>query len=121
MVEPRIFWGCGKLYIWKSELIFASDKQNYSELTVKHYSQICSNNHLCKTTTCIRRPMLSPPKQIPVQLLLYNTTFCLMQPVTLFFVSQMKKACLKQPLINFIQQCIQNKCLSDYIYSIATF
>ena len=32
MVEPRILQNYGKLYIWKSELIFPSDKQNYSEL-----------------------------------------------------------------------------------------
>ena len=34
---------------------------------------------------------MSPPKQISVQLLLFKTTNCLMQPATIFFVSQMKK------------------------------
>ena len=33
MVETTILWSYGKLYIWKSELIFPSEKQNYSELT----------------------------------------------------------------------------------------
>ena len=33
MLEPRILQSYVKLYIWKSELIFASEKQNYSELT----------------------------------------------------------------------------------------
>ena len=33
MVELRILWSYGKSYIWKSELIFPSDKRNYSELT----------------------------------------------------------------------------------------
>ena len=47
-----------------------------------------------------------------------------------FFDSQMKKTCQKQELHSFIQQrntkkkhkeqCIKNKHLSDYIYSIAT-
>ena len=48
-------------------------------------------------TTSVRRQLiLSKPKQIPVQLLLYMTT--------IFFGSQMKKAYLKQQLTNFIQQ-----------------
>ena len=47
--------------------------------------------------------MLSPPKQIPIQLLLYKMTTCLAQPATTFFVSQMKKTSLKQPLQNFTQ------------------
>ena len=44
--------------------------------------------------------MLSPPKPIPMQLLLYKTTTCLTRPATTFFVPQMKKNCLKQPLQN---------------------
>ena len=35
--------------------------------------------------------MLSPPKQIPVQSLLYKTTTYLMQTATTFFDFQMKK------------------------------
>ena len=33
MVEPKILWSHGKLYIWKSGLSFPSGKWNYSELT----------------------------------------------------------------------------------------
>ena len=78
-----------------------------------------------KTTTCLRRPILSPSKPIPIQSLLYKTTTCLTQPATTF-VSQMKKrTCLKQPLQNFIlqrkwKQCIKNNCLSNYNYSTVT-
>ena len=100
-MEPMILWGYGKLYIWKSELIFPSDKWNYSKLT--HCSQTCSDDRVYKMTTRLRWPMLSPPQRIPMQSLLYNTISCLMQPVTIFFVSQMKKS-LKQRLKNFIQQ-----------------
>ena len=72
-----------------------------------------------------RWTMLSLLKAIPIQLLLYKMTTCLMWLSTTFLLTQMKKTCLKQPLQNFIQwrngkQCIKNKCLSDYIYSIAT-
>ena len=42
--------------------------------------------------THLRRPMLSPPQRIPVQLLLYKTTI---RPATTFFVSQMKKSLSK--------------------------
>ena len=49
-------------------------------------------------TTCLKRPMLSPSKQIPIQLFRYKTTTCLMRQATTFFVLQMKKKnCLKQP------------------------
>ena len=69
------------------------------------YSQTCSNDHLYKTTIRLRRPVLSPSKQIPIQSLLYKTTTCLKRPATTFFVSQMKKkTCLKQPLQNFTQR-----------------
>ena len=64
------------------------------------YSQTCLYDHLYKTTTHLRWPMLSPPKPIPIQLLLYKMTTCLMRPTTTFFVPQMKKTCLKQPLQN---------------------
>ena len=55
------------------------------------YSQTCSNDHICKTATHLRRPMLSLPKPIPIQLLLYKTTTCLTQPATTCFVPQIKK------------------------------
>ena len=51
-------------------------------INLKHYSQTCSNEPLCKTTTCLRQPMLSLPKQILVQLLLCKMTTSLMQPMT---------------------------------------
>ena len=96
-------------------------------INLKHHSQTCWNEHLCKTTTRLRQPMLSPLKQIPIQFLLCKTTTCLMPPGTIFFVSQMKKVCLKQPTLSSRQmwnkhkeQCIKNKRLPDYIYSIAT-
>ena len=44
-----------------------------------------------KTTTLLRRPMLSPPKKIPRSSLLYKTTICLTRPLTNLFVSQMKE------------------------------
>ena len=97
---------------------------------LKRYNQTCSNNHLYKMTTCLRCPMLNLPKQIPMQLLLFNMAICLIRPVTTFFcLPNEKKTCLKQPLQNCNQQrngeqtrrqCIKNKNLSDYIYSIAT-
>ena len=47
----------------------------------------------------------SPPKQIPIQSLLYKTTVCLTQPATTFFcLPNEKKTCLKQLLQNFTQQ-----------------
>ena len=96
-----------------------------------YYSQTCSNKHLYKMTTHLRRPMLSLSKQIPIQLLLYKTTTCLTRPVSsFFFISQMKKNLSKRTTTklypakksetNTRQQCIENKGLSDYIYSIAT-
>ena len=67
--------------------------------------------------------MLSLPKAIPIQTLLYKTTTSLTQPVTTYFVTQMKKTCLKQPVQDFIwqrngNQWIKNKRPPDYIYSI---
>ena len=79
--------------------------------------------------TSLRRPALSLPKQIPIQLLLYKTTICLTQPATTFLSPKWKKTCLKQSLQTFTQQItgnkhkatmLKNESLSDYIYSIAT-
>ena len=39
-----------------------------------------------QTTTSIRQPMLSPPKQIPIHSLLYKLITCLTQPVTTFYI-----------------------------------
>ena len=81
-------------------------------------------------TTRLRRPKLSLHKQIPIQLLLYKTTTCIARPGTTFFVSQMKKKLSKATTkkiyqakkweTNIRQQCIKNKRLPDYIYSIVT-
>ena len=77
----------------------------YSKNNQAHENaKTCSNDHLYKTTTRLRRPVLSPPKQIPTQSLLVKTTTCLTWPATTFCVSQMKKTCLKLPLQNFTQR-----------------
>ena len=73
-------------------------------IPLKYYCQTCLNDHPCKTTTRLRRPMLSPPKQIAVQSLLYKTTTCLTQTPTIFLTRKWKKTRLKQPLQNFIQR-----------------
>ena len=70
----------------------------------KLYSRTCLNYPLHKTTTRLRRQALSPPKEIPIQSLLYKTTTCLARPATTSFVSQVKKNCLKWSLQNFTQQ-----------------
>ena len=94
-------WEIIHLKIWTH---FSIRQTKLFWINLKHYSQSCSNDHLCKTTTRLRRPMLNPPKQIPVQSLLYKTTTCLTRPGTTFFCLPNKKSRLKQPLINFIQQ-----------------
>ena len=63
-------------YMWQ-------DIKIWSQLKV--ISQTCSNDHLYKTTTHLRRPMLSPPNQILIQSLLYKTNTCLTRPSTTFF------------------------------------
>ena len=75
-----------------------------SGLMDEKYTQSCLNDHLYKTATPLRRAMLSQPKSIAIQSLLYKTTTCLARPATSFFVPQMKNNCLKQPLQNFIQR-----------------
>ena len=102
-----------------------------------HFRKTCRNSKKFKrnklnvntvkpaqTTTCLRQPILNPPKPIVIQLLLHKMTTCLMQPATIFLSANEKKNCLKQPLQNLIQQrnekqCIKNKRLSDYNYSVA--
>ena len=76
----------------------------YIYIHIYIYSQTCLNNHLHKTTTRLRQPVMSPPKQIPIQLLPYKTTTCLTQPATTFLFPKWKKPCLKWPLQNFIQR-----------------
>ena len=94
-------WEIIHLKIWTN---FSIRQTKLFWIKLKHYSQTCSNDHLCKTTSRLRRPILSPPKQILVQSLLYKTTTCLTRPATTFFVSKIKIAHLKQPLKDFIQQ-----------------
>ena len=118
-------WEIIHLKIWT---LFSIRQMKLFWVNLNHYSQTCSNNHICKMTTGLKQPILSLPKQIPVQYWLCKTTTCLMQPVTTFFVYQMKKSLSKTTTKNFIQQmwnkhkeqCIKNKCPSDYIYSFAT-
>ena len=82
-----------------TNLIFIRPLINVKKL----YSRTSLNNHPHKTTTRLRRPVLSPPKEIPIQWLLYKTTNYLTRPATTFFVSQVKKTCLKRLLQNFTQ------------------
>ena len=73
---------------------------------------------------------MSPPQQIPVQLLLYKTTdhllnttsnhfFCLPNEKNLSNTTT-KTLASKEIGNKHKEQCIKNKCLSVYIYSIAT-
>ena len=78
------------LKIWTH---FSIKQRKLFWINLKHYSQTCSTDHLCKTNSRLRRPMLSQPKQIPI--LLYKTTTCLTRPMTTFFFSQMKKSLSK--------------------------
>ena len=90
------------------------------------YSQTCLNDHLYETTTRLRRPTLSLPKQIPIQSLLYKTTICLTRPATTFFISQMKIYLSKTTTTKFYtvkkwgtnirQQPKKIKRFFDYIY-----
>ena len=113
---------------WWSKLNWTNRREiHYIELIVERYN--CSNDHLYKTTTRLRRPMLGPPNQIPIQPLMYKTTTCLTRPTTSFFCFTNEKNLSKTTTTklypakkwetNIRQQCIKNKCLSD-IYSIAT-
>ena len=51
--------------------------------------------------------MLSLPKQIPIQLLLYKTTTCLIWPATTESQMKKKKTCLKQQLQNLSSEGMQ--------------
>ena len=97
--------------------------EHLNSFNLKHYSQTV------QTTSSVRLPMLSPPKQIPIQSLLYKLTAYLMQTATTFFDFQMKKSLSKTTTKKLYsvqecekkhkKQCIKNIFLSDYIYSIA--
>ena len=85
-----------------------------------------------QTITSIRRPMLSPPMQIPIQSLLYKTTTCPTRPATNFLSLKWKKDLFERTTTklypakkwetetNMRQQCIKNKGLSDCVYCITT-
>ena len=84
-----VLWEIIHLKIWTH---FSIRQTKLLWIKLKHYSQTCSNDHLSKTTTRLRRPILSPPKQILVQSLLYKITTCLTRPATTFFVSRKKNS-----------------------------
>ena len=77
-------WEVMHLKIWTH---FSIRQTKLFSIALKHYSQ--------------RPPVLSPSKQIPLQLLLYKTTTWLTRPATFILFSKWKKASLKQPLINY--------------------
>ena len=82
-------------------------KWNFIWTTCFHISlksQTGMNSFRLSCERTVRQAMLSLPKQIPVQLLLYKMATCLTQPATIFLSPKWKKAYLKQPLTNFIQQ-----------------
>ena len=101
MLEPTVLRNYGKLYIGKSELI---RQTKLFWINLRHYIQTCSNDHLCKVTTRLRRPRLSSSKQIPVQSLLCKMTTCLTRPATTFLSPKWKKSLSKTTTKNFIQQ-----------------
>ena len=91
--------------------------EHLNSINLKHYSETCPNDHICKTTNAESAQANS--RQI--------VTFQRDQR-PLFWLANEKKTCLKQQLQNFIQrrnaeklkeQFIKNKRLSDYIYSTA--
>ena len=100
MLELTVLRNYGKLYIWKSELI---RQTKLFWINLRHYIQTCSNDHLCKVTTRLRRPRLSSSKQIPVQSLLCKMTTCLTRPAT-NLSPKWKKSLSKTTTKNFIQQ-----------------
>ena len=73
--------------------------EHLNSINLKHYSQTCSNNHLCKTTYAE-----SAQANLHPIVTLYKTNTCLTQPVTTFLTLKTKKTCLKQQLQNFILQ-----------------
>ena len=78
--------------------------QFYYFSNILYCSEACSNNHFYKTITRLKRPMLSPRKQIFIQPLFYKKTTCLTWPVTTFLVSKWKKTYIKLPLQTFTQR-----------------
>ena len=87
-------------------------------------SQTCLYDHLYKMTTPLRRPMLSPPKPVFIQLLLYKMTTRLTWLATTIFVPQRKKNLSKTTTakLNPVTEleAMNKKYLSYCIYFIAT-
>ena len=71
------------------------------------YRQTCLYDHLFKTTTHLRPPMLCSSKPIPIQLLLYKTTTCLTQPVTTFFCTPNEKKLEMLFILGIVSQLSQ--------------
>ena len=71
--------------------------EHLKSINLKHHSQTCSNGHLCKTANAEFAPANSCPIFTVQDDHLSNVTS------DHSFASQMKKACLKQQLQNFIQ------------------
>ena len=96
-----------------------------------YYGQNCLNGHLCKTTTRLRRSLLSLPKQTLIHSWLYKMITCLTRPATTFLrlpneknlpkSTTMKTYPVKKWETNIRQQCIKNKRLSDYLYTSTTW
>ena len=89
---PRFHW---TTFFFLLSIPISTTSRIYDVMTRYVVQSTCSNGHLYKATARLRRPMLSPPKQIPIQSLLYKTTTCLTRPATTFFVSQIKKNLFK--------------------------
>ena len=79
-----------------------------------------------QTTTSTRRPIVSLPKQIPIQSLLYKTTTCLTRSATTCLSHKWKKKKLSKTATAKLypaekwEAMNKNKSLSDYIYFVAT-
>ena len=58
-------------------------------------NETCSNDHLYKMIFCLRQVMLSLSKPILINLLLYNTTTCLMQLMATLLCPKLKKSLSK--------------------------
>ena len=82
--------------------------------------QTCWFDHLYKTTTHLRQPMLSPPKPIHMQSLLYKTTIFLTWPVTTFLSPKWKKNLSKTTTVKFYSmqkwEGMQKKRMSLWLY-----
>ena len=112
MVEPRIF---GAMVNYISE--------HLNSINLKHYSQTCSSDHLCKTTKAESAQANSLPIVTVQDDHLSNTTS------NHFFLTPKWKKTVQNNNYKTLssegmpkehkEQCIKNKHLSDYIYSIA--